>query len=89
MTVRDTHCHFFTARFFEALAREKYGATGTAEQVALDLCWDLPDTGSARRSMGGQAIATWCQAPLIASVPGDEESVAAAGPGIERHRLSC
>jgi predicted TIM-barrel fold metal-dependent hydrolase len=47
MTLQDTHCHFFSRRFFEALAREKYGATGTVERVALELGWDLPGTPEA------------------------------------------
>ena len=82
MTVHDCHCHFFSARFFEALGREKYGASAgaTADAVAGELGWDAPGDPSA-------LAARWLdelnrhrvsRAALIASVPGDEESVAVA-----------
>ena len=80
MTLQDTHCHFFSARFFEALAREKYGPTGTAERVALDLGWDLPVAPEALADrwiveLDRQRVA---RVALISSVPGDEDSVAVA-----------
>jgi len=80
--VHDAHCHFFSRRFFEALGREKYGreaAVGSA-QVAAELGWDAPGEPET-------LAACWIaeldrhhvsRAALIASVPGDEESVAAA-----------
>ncbi len=80
MTLHDTHCHFFSARFFEALGREKYGPTGTAERVALELGWDLPGTPEALADrwiaeMDRQRVS---RVALISSVPGDEDSVAVA-----------
>ena len=44
MTVHDSHCHFFSRRFFEALGREKYGAdrAASAEVVAGELGWEAP-----------------------------------------------
>ena len=82
MTVHDAHCHFFSKRFFEALGREKYGVAGptTADAVANELGWEMPGEPAA-------LAARWVEelnrhrvgrAALIASVPGDEESVAAA-----------
>lgn len=80
MTIQDTHCHFFSARFFEALAREKHGSTAAAEQVARELGWDLPGTPEALADrwiaeLDRQHVA---RVALISSVPGDEDSVAAA-----------
>lgn len=80
MTIQDTHCHFFSARFFEALAREKYGPTGTAERAALELGWELPVTpeGLADHWIKELDHHHVSRVALIASVPGDEDSVAAA-----------
>jgi uncharacterized protein len=80
MSLQDTHCHFFSTRFFDALAKEKYGAAGTAERVALELGWDLPgepETLADRwiTELDRQKVS---RVALIASVPGDEDSVAAA-----------
>jgi predicted TIM-barrel fold metal-dependent hydrolase len=75
----DCHCHFFSNQFFATLAKQR----GRGESVA-DLCrelqWDEPGTPDA-------LAATWIaeldahgvsRAALIASVPGDEASVATA-----------
>jgi uncharacterized protein len=80
MTLQDTHCHFFSTRLFEALAREKYGPTGQAERVARELGWDLPGPPEALADrwiseLDQQHVS---RVALIASVPGDEDSVAAA-----------
>lgn len=80
MTRHDTHCHFFSNRFFEALGREKYGPDATAERVALELGWDLPGTSEALADrwiaeMDRQRVS---RVALISSVPGDEDSVAVA-----------
>jgi uncharacterized protein len=82
MVVHDSHCHFLSARFFEALGREKYGpdAASVVERVSGELGWEVP--GSPR-----QLAARWraeldrhavSRSAMIASVPGDEESVAEA-----------
>lgn len=80
MTINDSHCHFFSARFLEALGREKHGGQVAASRVAAELGWEPP--GSA-----AELADRWAaeldrnhvgRATLIASVPGDEESVAAA-----------
>lgn len=80
MKVNDSHCHFFSTRFFESLAVQKgFGPTG-AGKIAEMLGWELP-------SSADELADRWCaeldrnevgRAALIASVPGDAESVAAA-----------
>ena len=86
MTLNDMHCHFFSARFFETLGRERYGeqAPVTADQVAGELGWDAPGPPQALadRWVGELDRHGVSRAALIASVPGDEESVAAA---VARH----
>lgn len=82
MQLNDAHCHFFSPKFFDTLARPSDEATGTT--VCRDLQWDDP--------VGSEALADrWVReldahrvtrAVLIASVPGDEASVAAA---VARH----
>jgi predicted TIM-barrel fold metal-dependent hydrolase len=82
MTVHDCHCHFFSGRFFEALGREKYGASGgvSADAVAAELGWDAPGEPAAlgERWVDELNRHRVSRAALIASVPGDEESVAVA-----------
>ena len=86
MKVHDVHCHFFSARFFEALGREKHGAKPPvdADTVAAELGWDPPGSPE---SLADRWVAELdrhgvSRAALIASVPGDEESVATA---VARH----
>jgi len=78
----DVHCHFFSSRFLELLTQplEDLPESGRAAAVASMLGW--PDPGSPA------ALATaWVQeldrhgverVALIASIPGDEDSVAEA-----------
>jgi predicted TIM-barrel fold metal-dependent hydrolase len=76
MTLNDAHCHFFSTPFFsplggdEAVARLGWDAPGTAEALADRWVAELDRAGVSR-------------AALIASVPGDAASVAAA---VTRHR---
>jgi uncharacterized protein len=81
MVLHDAHCHFFSARFFEALGRErKPDGPPDAVAVAGELGWEAPG--------GADALADrWVaeldrhhvtRAALMASVPGDEDSVATA-----------
>lgn len=83
--LNDAHCHFFSATFFAALARQVGGASAT---VPADLCrrlgWVEPEDGPALadrwvRELDANGVD---RAVIIASVPGDEESVAAA---VARH----
>ena len=76
--VSDAHVHFFSRRFFEALAAQ---AGRSPQEVASATGWELPPEDPAELAQ------TWAaalesygisRASLISSVPGDEASVAAA-----------
>lgn len=82
MTVHDAHCHFLSRRFFETLARDAKDLPpgDPADAIPARLGWEAPGEPGAladrwlaeldRHSVG--------RAALIASVPGDEASVAEA-----------
>ena len=80
--ISDAHCHFFSTAFFGALARQKAG-TGipvSPDDLCRALEWDDPGTPEALadrwvRELDANGVR---RAALIASVPGDEASVAAA-----------
>jgi hypothetical protein len=86
MALHDVHCHFFSARFFETLGREKHGqqACAASDRVAGELGWDAPGPPEALADRWVDELARHhvSRAALIASVPGDEDSVAAA---VARH----
>jgi predicted TIM-barrel fold metal-dependent hydrolase len=78
LTVRDAHVHFFSHRFFAGLAAQK----GSDEHKVVEaLGWEAPDPDPARLAarwvaeLDRHGVAS---AALIASLPGDESSVAAA-----------
>ena len=82
MPLNDAHCHFFSPRFFETLARDAAGRFDADPAVSVPeaLGWEAP--GSV-----GQLANRWMaeidrhqvqRAVLIASVPGDEQSVVEA-----------
>ena len=84
--LNDSHCHFFSSRFLEILTQPiaDLPKDGRAAAVAGRLGWT--DPGDAATLAG-----TWTseldrhgvsRAALIASIPGDEDSVAAA---VSRH----
>lgn len=78
--VHDAHCHFFSRRFFEALGAERHGGAVSAERIAQELGWEPPPESSVLaeqwvRELDRHSIS---RSALIASVPGDEESVASA-----------
>jgi hypothetical protein len=79
----DAHCHFFSTRFFETLARQR-GGSDTAEGLTRELGWEAPGTDEslADRWAGELDARGVSRTVLIASVPGDEPSVAAA---VRRH----
>jgi predicted TIM-barrel fold metal-dependent hydrolase len=83
--LNDAHCHFFSARFFETLAKQK-GLTAQDPAAALtaQLEWDAPGAPAvlAERWIAELDKHQVGRASLIASVPGDEESVAIA---VARH----
>jgi len=82
MVINDSHCHFLSARFLETLGREKYGAANSvaAESIAEELGWDAPGAplALANRWLAELQLHHVARAALIASVPGDEESVSTA-----------
>lgn len=82
MRLCDIHCHFFSARFLELLTqgRDDYPAGDRAVAVATRLGWDPPGTPDAlaerwRTELARNGVS---RCALIASIPGDEESVATA-----------
>jgi hypothetical protein len=81
VVLHDAHCHFLSSRFYEALGREKYGQDGvTAERVAGELGWETPRSADALATRWVAELNRnhVSRVGLIASIPGDEESVAAA-----------
>ena len=82
----DAHCHFFSSRFLELLTKDLPGLPidGRAAAVTERLGWDDPRSADelADRWVAELDRAGVSRAALIASIPGDEESVAAA---VRRH----
>ena len=86
MTIHDAHCHFFSSRFFEALAREKetLDQRDPAHTVSRALGWDPPGQPAELADRWASELDKHdvSRAALIASIPGDEDSVAVA---VARH----
>ena len=84
--VNDAHCHFFSAGFFAALATDP--AAPTVDDPAIDLParlgWEAPGSVEmlADRWIAELDRHDVSRAAVMASVPGDEASVAAA---VARH----
>ena len=78
----DSHCHFFSTRFLEILTTDVPGLpeTDRAPAVAARLGWDAPGTSESLADRGVAELDRHgvARSVLIASVPGDEESVAVA-----------
>jgi uncharacterized protein len=80
LQIHDAHAHFFSAGFFRALGRE-LGADGDAAVTLPNrLGWDPPgpDSGLADRWVAELDRHHVDRTMLMASVPGDEDSVATA-----------
>lgn len=84
--MNDAHCHFFSTRFFAALGRGLSGVDPErpADAALARLGWEPPGMPEALADrwvaeLDRQHVS---RAALIASVPGDEESVAVA---VRRH----
>ncbi|HEY1307547.1 MAG TPA: amidohydrolase family protein [Vicinamibacterales bacterium] len=77
--MNDIHCHFFSTQFFATLATQR-GRGETAAQLCQELQWEDPGTPESLAARWAQELDTAgvTRAALIASVPGDEDSVATA-----------
>ena len=82
MSLNDAHCHFFSTRFFAALGKGlKDADPASPEARALDILgWDDPGTPDrlADRWVAELDARGVSRAAIIASIPGDAISVAAA-----------
>lgn len=77
--VNDAHCHFFSTTFFSTLSQQR-GRGDTVKALCKELDWEDPGEPGALadrwvRELDAHQVT---RAALIASVPGDEASVAAA-----------
>jgi uncharacterized protein len=85
MRISDSHCHFFSSRFLELLTKDRQDLPpNRALAVAQALGWDDPGDAEALADrwvaeLDRHGVA---RCALIASIPGDEESVAVA---VARH----
>jgi predicted TIM-barrel fold metal-dependent hydrolase len=77
--INDTHCHFFSTQFFATLSQQR-GKGEPPAALCQELGWDEPGTPEALADRWVQELDIHGvhRAGLIASVPGDEASVAAA-----------
>jgi predicted TIM-barrel fold metal-dependent hydrolase len=86
MALHDAHCHFLSARFYETLGREKYGQQDgpASDRIAGELGWEPPGAPDqlAERWIVELDRNDVSRVALIASVAGDEDSVAVA---VRRH----
>ena len=76
----DAHCHFFSRRFLEILIKDSPHAEGGADRAAGTLGWDIPASAEALADRWVEELDRHgvSRAALIASIPGDEGSVAVA-----------
>jgi predicted TIM-barrel fold metal-dependent hydrolase len=92
VTINDSHCHFFSPQFFGALARQQLAlrvapsamVAASASEICRELQWDDPVAADilADRWIAELDRHGVNRNVLIASVPGDEASVAEA---VARH----
>jgi uncharacterized protein len=78
--VCDAHIHFFSPAFFARLAAESGPPPREAQDLGRTLGWSIPASSADlaadwRRELDENSLA---RAALIASIPGDEDSVGAA-----------
>src|SRR5687768_15676708 len=76
--MNDAHAHFFSPAFFGALAKQRGGASPA--DILRELQWDDPGSPEALADRWVQELDKHgiSRTALIASIPGDETSVAAA-----------
>lgn len=84
MRIADVHCHFFSRRFFETLGRQRGDAEPDGDALARSIGLEAPGSPEALADRWAAELDRChvARAALIASVPGDEASVAAA---VARH----
>lgn len=84
MPLCDVHCHFFSSRFLQLLTTGRQELPQEPERVAALLGWDPPGTPEALADAWVAEIDRHgvSRIVLIASVPGDEDSV---GIAVARH----
>ena len=82
--VNDAHCHFFSPRFFATLAAQRGQTPQSPAEMCAELQWDDPGSPHALADRWVAELDRHgvSRAALIASVPGDEDSVAQA---VARH----
>ena len=83
--VNDAHCHFFSSKFFATLGSQTTPLlSGDAVAIPERLGWQPPGDPEALADRWVSAFDTHgvARAAMMASVPGDEQSVAAA---VRRH----
>jgi predicted TIM-barrel fold metal-dependent hydrolase len=83
--INDGHCHFFSEQFFAALGRQRPpGSQQSAAEIVTTLGWDAPGPPEELADRWAQELDSQGveRAALIASVPGDEDSVSRA---VSRH----
>jgi predicted TIM-barrel fold metal-dependent hydrolase len=83
--LNDAHCHFFSDTFLSALGVQRgRTAAASAEEVCRELQWEPPGSAASLADRWVEELDDHgvARAALIASMPGDEASVAAA---VERH----
>jgi len=81
MKIHDVHCHFFSRRFFEALAvQKKVTNKKPVREITNILSWDEPPSNIelAKRWIKEMDKHSVSRLALMASIPGDESSVAEA-----------
>jgi uncharacterized protein len=78
--IADAHCHFFSSGFLTTIGREAGVAENAADVLPVKLGWDRPGTNAALADRWIAELDRYgvSRAMLIASVPGDEASVADA-----------
>ncbi len=84
MTIADAHCHFFSQRFFETLGRQRGDAAPDVDAMTSGIGLEPPGPPEqlADRWLAELDRYGVTRAALIASIPGDEGSVATA---VRRH----
>ena len=81
--VNDAHCHFFSTQFLATLGRQR-GRADTVQDLCREIGWDDPGEPEALADRWVTELDAHGvnRAAIIASVPGDEASVASA---VARH----